>query len=301
MTSELEEEEQTPAEEAMYVVTTTPTETESQEEPLVAATPTARRFDRGYNRSQGIYYHGGIADDVCCLWMTLWMALLLAYFVYVHSYLVWTESIPTHAANGLTFSDVPFYAAPPMNPIRSEVYSSLDFWIWMTDYLFALTPFYVIGVFFLVFRHQFTSVGLLLGVYIVAGLGILAQIAKAVYWSVLISAVWCPRIQFCTTHNLGLPPTTHTTQFLFAVIFAWLQVVFMLSLIAIPSVVANGWRREWMRLSQIAGKLGKSTTDVAFSVGAAAPTVRRRTTQQAPPVAPTGKDFFQKHSLDVSK
>jgi len=298
-------------------------DSESEETPIVSTSPQYEveeagttqeaperlKFDRKAARDNNIYYRGGIADDVCCVWMLVWTVLLVGYFIYVHPYNVWTQSQPFHATNGLTFSSVPFYTGI-MNSIRSEIYRSWDYWIWMTDYLSILFPPYIIGVFFLVFRHQFTSVGLVLGVYIIVPVALILQATKAIYWSWLTNAYWCQRIEFCTTHDLGLPPTTMTTQFLIAVIFAWLQVIFLATLIAVPSVVNNSWRRAWLQFNGVQSKMPTSRrdADVAYSIGNAQRAFKRRSAPKAtsvkpeqgrPAPLPVAVEFFTRHALDT--
>lgn len=236
-----------------------------------------------------IYYHGSACDDVYCLLMVVWAILLAGYFIFVHPYLTFTQTTPLAPFNGLTFASVPYYSGA-IAPVRSEIYISFDYWVWMSDYIIGLIPFMAVGIFFLVFRCQITSVG---PVYIVAVVATLIQISKAIYWSVEITPALCAKFPYCTTHNLGLPATTPNVQFVVAVIFAWIQTLGCLFLFMLPTVVKEGWRKTLRTIYSIqsrlpaAQKVHTPINDVAFSF-----TDARALRRRAPPAfTSTGADY----------
>lgn len=179
---------------------------------------------------------------IFCLGMLLWNLALIFYFVYVHSYLVFTETSPFI---GLAITDVPFYAASPAivaSAGTSEIYASFDYYVWMTDYLLLFLPPYVIGVFLFAVINQMRSVGIL-GVTLVGVFFLLVQLAKAVYWTLIWAGVFglsCAGYQFCVSHNPGVSIGTPSTQFVVAVFYAYATALLSILLFFIPEIVKSG-------------------------------------------------------------
>lgn len=197
-----------------------------------------------YGTQANAGFPGGFptSSTLFCVFMLIWTLMLIFYFAYVHSYMVWTQQNPPSGFNGLRVTDVPFYNAAPVSASTSEIYFSFDYYTWMTDYLLILLPPYGIGVLLLSILQRKRSAGIF-GIYFVGIFFILLELAKAIYWT-LIWAGWfglsCAKYQFCLSHNPGDPVGTPITQFIIAVVFAYIFSLFSWSIILIQSIVRSG-------------------------------------------------------------
>jgi len=198
----------------------------------------------------------------------LWALLLVVYYVWVHSYLIFTQSQPSAAYNGLTTSNVPVYAAAVhLKPADSEVYKSFAYWAWMTDYLLLLMPAYVLAVILFALLYRLSGVGVL-GVYVVGIFMGLLELAKSIYFTIYWAdqsdpsatncTLCCGSWQFCMSHNPGVAPGTPSTQFVVAVLFTYVNTVLCFLVIVLPSLISIGALRRVHVYTE--NKLGSSAS-----------------------------------------
>lgn len=173
--------------------------------------------------------------------MFLWLFGLVFYYSYVHANLVFTQSSPPSAFNGLTVANVPFYSAAGVAAFRSELYRSFDYFVWMTDYLLILLPPYAVTVLLVAVLFRDRSAAMY-GVYIIAIFFGILEFAKAVYWS-FVWAGWfglsCGNYQFCMSHNPADPVGMTSPQFVCAVIVAYISTVLSIGVIFVQWIVKS--------------------------------------------------------------
>lgn len=272
---------------SQFDVDTTPTTTESEPE-QTAPTEKAQRVVSAYQTSRNTGYPTGftIKSLIFMIVMLLWAASLVIYFSIVHAYLVFTQQSPPAAFNGLTVANVPFYSAAGVAAYRSEVYRSFDYYVWMTDYLLLLLPPYAIGVLAVgvLFRERSVAA---YGVYVVAILFGLLQLAKALYWT-FVWAGWfglsCGKYQFCLSHNPGEPIGTTTFQFVYAVIFAYVSAVLSFGIMFVQWIVKSARLYAMTIAGKALKKNGFNVNSRAFADESpliSLPSAKRR---RAPPV-----------------
>lgn len=237
---------------------------------------------------------------VCCVGMMLWALLLVFYFGYVFSYLVFTQTAPTASFTGLAITNVPFYAlSPTISASTSEVYHSFDYFLWMTDYLLLLMPPYVIGVLFFSVINQMRAVGVL-GIGIVGFILGLWQFGKAVYWTLIVfnvsTSLSCAAYQFCLSHNPGEPVGTSTSQFITALIFAYVNSLICFLLLTIPGIVRSGRLATLMISGKFGGSANRPGARGGGGGGNSATTVNDEARQMS-----TGTNMFGQHGTGMQR
>ena len=254
-----------------------------------------------------------LGSTIVCVLMLAYATMLVVYFVWSHSYLVFTQTQPSAAFNGLTPSNVPFYNSPQLNAHRSEIYASFDYWLWMTDYLLIYLPPYVIGVLFISVLDQLRTGGVL-GVVVVGIVFGLLELFKAVYWTIVLAdqrdpsssgcSFCCGSVQYCVSHDPGVAPGKPAAQFWVAVIFAYLSTIVSFLLICLPSIIKIG-KLDRVQVTTISGRAGSGSggnaaNDLALNITEGSTTVvQRRSASSAggnkssPPPLPA-KNIFLK-------
>jgi hypothetical protein len=228
--------------------------------------------------------------------MFFWVVLWVAYYIYVMSYLIWTQSQPTASFNGLTINNVPFYAAaiPQLEADDSEIYSSFDYWLWMSDYLIILLPFIVLGSLLLIVLFNQAKGGFFGLIVLILGIVFaVLEFFKAIYWTLFWAntsdpiatgcELCCGAAQFCMSHNPGDPRGTPTTQFQVAVVFAYLNAIFSILLIFFGSIVRMGkldHTQVFTQAKKIPGSNVSAESEIAIPINdtAATNSLQRRAT-----------------------
>jgi len=225
------------------------------------------RFRSPFSRSNGFPSGFRLEAAVFCFGMLLLTVVLAAYFLYVHTYIVWTQE--SSAPIELSRANVPFYAAsaPIMaqTSSKSERYVSFDYFVWMTDYLLLLLPPYVIGVFLFSVLFTMSSVGST-GITIVGIVFFLLQLSKGVYWTLIwantSASVSCINYQMCISHNPGVAVGSPSLQFIVAIFVAYATALLSVLLLLVPGMV----KRADLPSLSISESAAKRGSDFSFAV-----------------------------------
>lgn len=165
---------------------------------------------------------------------------LMSYYVYVHTALVFTQldSSACSSFTGLSINDVPFYSyagEPALHPSVSELYCSFDYWVWATDYLRIFLPVFVLGTATASLAFQSPRAT---GLSAVSAIWGLFELAKAIYLTLyLVGAYDCNTYQFCINRNAAEDANTPNTQFVVAVIAAYVFSLLAFSFIGLDTSI----------------------------------------------------------------